>query len=164
MAHVKSIVYTPRNVEVRKPQDRYARVALERAQLVEFQGIEGDAKGGTGNRQLNIMRAETLAELAAEGFQAAPGQMGEQIVIEGLEPQALGEGARLKVGEAIIEIGIPRTGCARFEMIQGRPKQSVQGRLGVMARVLSGGAVVVGDAVEVLPNGASPSPNSSSSH
>jgi MOSC domain-containing protein YiiM len=164
MAHVQSIVYTPRNVEVRKPQDRYARVALERAHLVEFQGIEGDAKGGSGTRQLNIMRAETLAELVPEGFQTAPGQMGEQIVIEGLEPQALCEGARLRLGEAIIEVGIPRTGCARFEMIQGRPKQSVQGRLGVMARVLSGGAVAVGDAVEVLPNLASPSPNPSSSH
>jgi molybdopterin adenylyltransferase len=153
MPRVVSIVFTPRDVEVRKPQDRYARVAVERTPLVEFQGIAGDAKGGSGDRQLNIMRAETLAELAAEGFQTAPGAMGEQIVIAGLDPAVLVIGTRLKLGAAIIEVGIPRTGCARFEMIQGKPKQSAKGRLGVMARVVEGGEVAVGDAVEVMPLG-----------
>jgi len=153
MPRVTSIVFTPRDVEIRKPQDRYARVAVERTRLVEFQGIEGDAKGSSGDRQLNIMRAETLAELAAEGFQTAPGAMGEQIVIAGLDPAVLVIGTRLKLGAAIIEVGIPRTGCARFEMIQGKPKQSAKGRLGVMARVVEGGEVAVGDAVEVMPLG-----------
>ena len=55
MPRVTSIVFTPRDVEIRKPQDRYARVAVERTRLVEFQGIEGDAKGSSGDRQLNIM-------------------------------------------------------------------------------------------------------------
>ena len=96
MAHVHSIVFTPRNVEERKPQDRYARVAVERTRLVEFQGIEGDAKGGTTDRQLNIMLAETLAELASEGFQTAPGAMGEQLIIAGLDPSLLIEGGRLR--------------------------------------------------------------------
>ena len=58
MAHVVSIVYTPRDVEVRKPQDRYARVAADRARLVEFWGIEGDAKGTSTDRQLNVMLAD----------------------------------------------------------------------------------------------------------
>jgi MOSC domain-containing protein YiiM len=148
---VVSIVFTPRDLEVRKPQDRYARVAVERVPLVEFHGIEGDAKGGSGDRQLNIMRAETLAELASEGFQTAPGAMGEQLVIAGLDPAALVIGTHLKLGTAIIEVGIPRTGCARFEMIQGKPKQTAKGRLGVMARVIAGGELAVGDSVEVMP-------------
>ena len=141
---------TPRNVEVRKPQDRYARVAVERTRLVEFHGIDGDAKGGATDRQLNIMLAETLDELGAEGFKIEPGAMGEQIVVAGLDPASLANGAHLKLGAAIVEVGIPRTGCDRFEMIQGKPKQSAKGRLGVMARVVTGGEVAVGDAVEVL--------------
>jgi MOSC domain-containing protein YiiM len=149
VAQVVSIVYRPRNSG--RPQDRYAREPLERAQLIEFQGVAGDAKGGSGDRQLNIMLAESLAELAAEGFQTAPGAMGEQIVLSGLDPAALAPGTRLKLGSAVIEIGIPRTGCARFEMIQGKPRQSAKGRLGAMARVISSGEVAVGDAVEVLP-------------
>ena len=150
MAHVASIAYTPRGVE-RRPADRYARVPVERATLVEGKGIADDLKGSGGARQLNVMRAETLAELAAEGRQTGPGEMGEQLVLAGLDPAALTEGTRLQLGEsAVIEIGIPRTGCDRFESIQGTTKQSVAGRLGVLARVVVGGEVGVGDAVTVV--------------
>jgi MOSC domain-containing protein YiiM len=151
LAHVVSIVYRPNDSG--RPQDRYAREPVERARLVESQGIEGDHKGGSGDRQLNVMRAESLAELAAEGFRTGPGEMGEQIVAAGLPADALAAGARLKLGGAVIEIGIPRTGCARFETIQGKPRQAAKGRLGVMARVVTGGAVAVGDPVEVVRAG-----------
>jgi len=60
MPHVVSIVYKPADVES-KPADRYARVSVERAVLAPRQGIVGDEKGGTGGRQLNIMRAEFIA-------------------------------------------------------------------------------------------------------
>jgi MOSC domain-containing protein YiiM len=150
MAHVVSVAYTPRGVE-RRPTDRYARVAVERVTLVEQRGIEGDLKGSGGSRQLNVMRAETLAELAAEGRNTGPGEMGEQLVIAGLDPAAFAEGTRLQLGEsAVIEVGIPRTGCGRFEYIQGAAKQSVAGRLGVLARVVAGGEVAVGDDVTVV--------------
>ena len=153
MPHVASIAYTPRGVE-RRPTDRYARVPVETATLVEGKGITGDLKGSGGARQLNVMRAETLAELAAEGRQTGPGQMGEQLVLAGLDPAALAERTRLRLGEtAVIEIGIPRTGCGRFESIQGATKQSVAGRLGVLARVVVGGDVAVGDEVVVVIEG-----------
>jgi len=147
MPRVVSIAYTPRGVE-RRPTDHYARVPVERATLVEQRGIDGDLKaaGNGGSRQLNVMRAETLAELAAEGRKTAPGEMGEQLVVTGLDPAAFAEGTRLQLGaSAIIEVGIPRAGCGRFEYIQGAMKQSVAGRLGVMARVVVGGAIAVGD-------------------
>ena len=148
MGHVVSIVYRPKKSG--RPQDRYAREPAERVALREFQGIDGDRKGGIGDRQLNVMLAETVAELRAEGFKADPGELGEQIVIAGLDPAALTEGTRLKLGEAVIEVGIPRTGCARFEMIQGKPRQSAKGRLGALATVVTDGEVAVGDAVEVV--------------
>ena len=149
MAHVVSIVYRPKGTG--RPQDRYSREPVERVRVVEFQGIEGDMKGGSTDRQLNVMHAEVLAELGTEGFQVAPGQMGEQIVFAGVDPAALVAGARLRLGTAVIEVVEPRTGCARFEMIQGKPRGDAKGRLGVIARVVSGGQVAVGDAVEVLP-------------
>jgi MOSC domain-containing protein YiiM len=153
MAHIVSIAYTPRGVE-RRPTDHYARVPVERATLVEQKGIQEDVKGSGGARQLNVMRAETLAELAAEGRKTGPGEMGEQLVIAGLDPAALAEGTRLQLGEsAVIEAGIPRTGCNRFEYIQGTAKQSVAGRLGVLARVVAGGDVAVGDEVTVVMAG-----------
>jgi MOSC domain-containing protein YiiM len=150
MPQIVSITYTPRDVE-RKPADRYARVPLDRATLVEGKGIAGDLKAGGRVRQINVMRAETLAELTAVGRKTGPGEMGEQLVLAGLDPADFVEGTRLRLGaEAVIEIGEPRTGCARFEHIQGVARQSVAGRLGVLARVVVGGDVVVGDAVTVV--------------
>jgi MOSC domain-containing protein YiiM len=150
MARVVSIVYRPRDAETPRPQDHFTRVPLSRARLVELEGIEGDAKGGTGDRQLNIMLAESLEELRSDGFKTDPGALGEQIIIHGITADALTAGTKIKIGQAIIEIGIPRTGCVRFETIQGKPRQAAAGRLGVMARVVTGGEISVGDSVTLL--------------
>ncbi|HEV3143243.1 MAG TPA: hypothetical protein VGZ47_05090, partial [Gemmataceae bacterium] len=85
MPHIVSIVYKPANVE-QKPANHYARVTLERAQLLAGHGIAGDRKGGTNGRHVNIMLAEVVDELSQNGFQTAPGELGEQIVLAGLEP------------------------------------------------------------------------------
>jgi MOSC domain-containing protein YiiM len=51
--------------------------------------------------------------------------------------------------EAVIEVTKTRTGCNRFEAAQGKTVEGV-GALGVMARVIAGGAIAVGDGVTVL--------------
>jgi MOSC domain-containing protein YiiM len=145
--HIVSIAYTPADIE-RKPPDWYGRVAIDRAVLLEGHGIEGDLKGGRGKRQLNVMRAEALAELSAQGRKVGPGEMGEQLVLAGVDPASLTPGSRLRLGAtAVIEVTTPRTGCDRFEHIQGTSKESVEGKLGVMARVVTGGEIRVGDPV-----------------
>ena len=150
MAHLVSIVYSPHGVEAR-PADHYARVSLERITLIEGKGIAGDRKGGSGKRQLNVMCANVIAELGAEGFKTAPGEMGEQLVIDGIEPSALMMGTRLRIGDtAVIEMNIPRTGCVRFERIQGKLKSQAAGRLGVLATVLIGGEIAIGDEVRLI--------------
>lgn len=151
MGRVVSIVYRPRDAG--RPQDHYARVPADRVTLAESKGIVGDRKGGAVDRQLNVMVAETVAELRAKGFKAGPGELGEQIVVAGLPADALAAGSRLRLGAAVVEVGIPRTGCARFEMIQGKSRQEAKGRLGVLARVVSGGEVAVGDPVEPCVTG-----------
>lgn len=148
MAHIVSIVYRPKGTK--RPQDRYERVPADRVRLVAKWGIEGDMKGSKTKRQLNVMHAEQLAELGTEGFKAGPGELGEQIVVAGVDPAAMVAGVRLKLRDAVIEVVEPRTGCARFELIHGRSRRDVKGRLGVIAIVVSGGEVAVGDTVEVL--------------
>ncbi|HVK18031.1 MAG TPA: MOSC domain-containing protein [Fimbriiglobus sp.] len=149
MSHVVSICHTPAGVE-RRPADHYARVVVSEAVLVEGHGIEGDAKGGSDKRQLNVMTAETMAQLRAEGFLTGPGELGEQLVVAGVDETALTPGTRLALGEmAVIEVTLPRTGCDRFEHIQGKPKLSAKGRLGVLARVVASGVVRTGDAVRL---------------
>ncbi len=149
MTQIASIVYRP--IGQPNPKDDYLRLDLDDATLIAGYGIEGDAKGGHPDRQLNVMSYETLTILRGQGFYTEPGQMGEQIVIHQLDVDALPAGAKVQLGkEAIIEIVKPRTGCDKFELVQKRSRDRVQGCMGQMARVIVGGKIGVGDPVRVL--------------
>ncbi len=149
MGHLAHIVYKP--LDTTSAGDGYLRVPLETAKLVAGHGIEGDAKGGANSRHVNIMSANALAGLADEGFLTQPGQMGEQLIVDGLDVNALPVGSRLRIGEeAVIELTEPRTGCAVFEKHQEKQRQDAAGRLGMMASVVLGGAISVGDGVCVV--------------
>jgi MOSC domain-containing protein YiiM len=152
MPHIVSIAYTPTEIE-RRPDDRYARMPLERAKLAPRHGIEGDAKASRGKRQLNVMLAEDVAQLRAEGFHAVPGELGEQLVIAGLARDAAVPGARVRLGDsAVIELVDLRTPCGRFARVQGRPATEAVGRIGFMARVLVGGEIAVGSPAAIVAN------------
>jgi len=148
MITVTSIVYKPEGT-VSDPGDHYLRIPLKSANLVTGYGIEGDRKGGNPKRNLNIMSYETLEALREEGFGTLPGQMGEQIVIQGLDVGKLALGDRLQIGDtAIVEVINHRTGCQRFEHIQDKSPQQAAGRMGIMAKVVTGGRIAVGDSVK----------------
>ncbi len=150
MGKIVSIVHKPAGIDPRPP-DRYARVPLEVATVEAGRGIVADCKGGNSVRQLNIMSLETLEQLRAAGFRTAPGEMGEQIVVSGMPIDRLAPGTRLRLGDGVIIEAIqPRTGCARLRHIQGCTSADVAGRLGIMARVLTGGTIRIGEAVELV--------------
>ena len=147
MGSVVSIVYKPEHLPSRPPE-HYTREPLTEATLIAGHGIEGDRKGGTGERHVNVMAAETLEQMRAEGFKTGPGEMGEQLVVRGIDVAALKPGDRLRLGtEVVLETVKPRTGCLRFTQIQGRPLTETKGRLGMMMTVVAGGVVRVGDPV-----------------
>ncbi len=150
MTQIASIVYTP--IGQQEPENDYLRVDLDDANLIAGHGLEGDSHAGHNpDRQLNIMSYETLTNLRVQGFYTEPGQMGEQIVIHQLDVDNLPAGARVQLGkDAIIEVVKPRTGCEKFERIQKKSRQLVQGQMGVMARVITSGKISVGDPVRVL--------------
>lgn len=151
MAHVVSIAYKPGNLE-RRPTDHFTRVPIENAKLAAGHGIVGDTKARPDSRQLNVMLAETVEQLRAEGFRTAPGELGEQLVIAGLETENIAPGVRLRIGtDVVIELVYHRIPCSRFENIQRRPKSLVSKRIGFMARVLVGGAIAVGSPVSIEP-------------
>jgi SAM-dependent methyltransferase len=147
IAKIVSLVHTPADIDPRPP-DHYARIPLQTATLEAGRGIVTDRKGSRSERQLNIMVLETLEQLRAEGYRTAPGEMGEQIVVSGIAIDWLTAGTQLRLGrEVVIEVLKPRTGCDRLRHIQGCTPAEVAGRLGVMARVLVGGTIQVGDPV-----------------
>ena len=148
MISVVSIVYKPES-DVSDPENHYLRISLNTAKLVAGYGIQGDRKGGNPKRNLNIMSFETLESLHKEGFSTLPGQMGEQLVVQGIDVGTLVEGDQLQIGDhAYVEVVSHRTGCQRFEHIQGKSPQQAVGRMGIMAKVVTGGIIAVGDPVK----------------
>ena len=127
------------------------RLPLESADLVAGHGIRGDRKAGHHpDRQLNLLSTGWLAMAAAKGYRAAPGQFGEQLILDGIDLVTLPPGTRLQLGDAaVLEIVKGRTGCTRLEAAQGRTIAGL-GPIGVLARVITGGPIRVGDPVAVL--------------
>lgn len=151
MGRLSSIVYKPDGAA--KAESAYTRIALEEAQLIAGYGIEGDTKGGRPERALNIMSAETLQALGGEGFQILPGQMGEQLIVAGVEVDTLSVGTQIQIGAtACVELTLPRTGCNKFEAYQEKSPQLAAARMGMMANVVTGGPIRVGDTVTVREN------------
>lgn len=154
MSRIHSIVYQPKDKD-RKRGERpvdYLRVPLEAATLIAGHGIEGDDKAGRNpRRQLNLLSFEWLRERKKEGYKTKPGSFGEQLIIKGLAVENLQRGDRLQLGEeACIEITFPRTGCERLEAAQGQSNKLLCGHIGMLAKVLTGGTIRVGDSVKLL--------------
>jgi MOSC domain-containing protein YiiM len=151
MASIYSIVYQPKDQAYGERLDYYIRVPVAQANLIAGRGIEGDRKAGRHPaRQLNLLSREWLVALQPKGYKTEPGHFGEQIIIAGLAVESLEPGVRLQLGyEACIEITKPRTGCDRLELAQGKAVKEL-GPLGVLAKVIIGGLIKVGDPVLVL--------------
>jgi MOSC domain-containing protein YiiM len=151
MPTIFSIVHHPLDRQYENRDGDYIRVPLQEAQLLEGHGIDGDQKAGHHpDRQLNLLSKEWLEAVHPKGYHTEPGQFGEQIILEGVAVEALEPGARLQLGRAaVIEITKLRTGCERLEAAQGQSIRGL-GPLGALARVISGGAIRVGDGVLVL--------------
>lgn len=152
MSRIHSIVYQPKGRRRGERSSEYLRLPLEEATLIAGHGLEGDAKAGRSpRRQLNLLSFEWLRERKREGYKTKPGSFGEQLIIKGLAVENLKRGDRLQLGaEASIEITFPRTGCERLEAAQGKSSELLRGHIGVLAKVLTGGTIRVGDSVKLL--------------
>jgi MOSC domain-containing protein YiiM len=115
-------------------------------------------------RQVHLIPAELLAELADAGFDVAPGQLGENISTRGIDLLGLPRGTRLHLGpRAVIEVTGLRNPCAQIDrfragllarLLYRDDSRQVVRRAGVMAVVLVGGDVGRGDGIRVeLPSG-----------
>jgi MOSC domain-containing protein YiiM len=148
--------------------------------LVAGMGVEGDAHFGAtvrhrsrvaadptqpNLRQVHLIQAELLEELAAEGFRVGPGDLGENITAAGVDLLSLPVGSVLRIGEALLGVTGLRNPCRQIEhfekgLLKRVTDSSGHGRhrAGVMAVVLHGGQVAVGDTVDCSPPPGPPIP------
>jgi MOSC domain-containing protein YiiM len=131
-------------------QKQFRKVPRNEAQLVTDFGLEGDRHAGRPERQVSILNAETVSELAQRGMPVQPGVLGENMTVEGLPVMQLHTGARLRVGEAELEITGDRPACREMLEIHAEALKAMVGRAGKMARVVRGGTVRPGDPIELV--------------
>lgn len=107
-------------------------------------GIEGDVNARAGSlRQVLLMDEETLAQFGLEA-----GRIRENITTRGIALKSLERGARLRVGGALFEITIPCAPCEFLDDIRPGLREKMEGQRGMLARVIEGGEIKIGDAVE----------------
>lgn len=131
---------------------KFNRVPVNSVELITGHGIKGDRKAGRNpKRQINIMSMNTVQLLHEIGFQTSPGQLGEQLVVDGVDVMSLPVGTHIQIGKsAVIELTMVRTGCEWLEMIHGQSKDDTINRLGMLAKVVQSGTIRVGDTITML--------------
>jgi MOSC domain-containing protein YiiM len=120
--------------------------AQERVRAIESHGLEGCAHARPGTkREVLFASAEHLHALGLEY-----GRIRENFTIEGADVHEWPVGQRLRIGEAEFEITMVCDPCSRMEEIRPGLMTELDGRRGMLARVLATGEVAAGDQVELL--------------
>jgi len=88
--------------------------------------------------------------MRAKGLKVHPGSFAENITTEGLELYTLPVGTRMRLGTALAEVTQIGKVCHDHCAIYRLAGDCVMPREGIFVRVLQGGLVRPGDAVEVL--------------
>lgn len=114
-------------------------------------GQRGEAELST--RQATLIQQEHLPLIAAFARSGPldPVDLRRNLVVSGINLLSL-KNARLRVGDALIQLVGPCAPCSRMEEVIGPGGYAaMRGHGGMTARILEGGAIRVGDAVSVAP-------------
>lgn len=124
---------------------------VDSAVAVTGVGLTGDRyTGGSGKRGVTLIQAEHLPAIAALSGHARvdPAVLRRNLVVSGIPVIAL-KGRRFRVGTALLEGTSPCDPCSKMEETLGPGGYNAMRAMGgLCARVIEGGVVRLGDAVE----------------
>jgi len=127
------------------PGQRQPMRPLAEADL-QLGGIPGDSHFAPESaRQLLLIEAETLSR-----FGLAPGGVKDNVTVEGIGLMGLAAGTRIGLGTAEVEITKECEPCSRMDESRSGLRLELEGRRGMMAKVVRPGKVRPGDPVQVL--------------
>jgi len=129
----------------RSPKRREAMEPLESARVFENEGVEGCAHRRGGKRNVLFVAVEDLEALGVE-----PGAVKENFTVRGAEVMKWPLGQRLAIGDAEFEVSMICDPCELIEKIRPGLRAEIDGRRGMLARVLKSGQVAVGDTITLL--------------
>lgn len=151
----------------------FSKQCVSEVRILAGLGVEGDAHLGVtvkhrsraaadpsqpNLRQVHLIHAELFDELAGQGFQIKPADLGENITTRGIDLLSLPHGTRLRIGaEVVLKITGLRNPCGQIEEFQSGLLAAVLGRgaqgqlirkSGVMSVALAGGVIRPGDSIQ----------------
>jgi MOSC domain-containing protein YiiM len=127
----------------RAPKRHALGEELATARAVENSGLAGCAHARPGGkRQVLLVEVETLGN-----WNVVPGIIHENITTQGLDVHGLQVGQRLRMGSVVLEVSAFCEPCEPMDAIRPGLQQELQGRRGMLCRVLSGGTLQRGDAI-----------------
>lgn len=124
---------------------------MERGNLIKDFGLEGDAHGGKGHRQVSLLAKESIDKMKALGIEGlCTGKFAENITTEGIALHTLEVGTRLKAGKAVLGISQVGKECHLDCEILRQIGKCVLTTEGIFARVIESGTIKPGDKIEVI--------------
>ncbi len=128
------------------------KAAVPRGTLVPGHGLKGDAHAGTWHRQVSLLDGADVDGMRAKGLDLEHGAFGENLVVRGMDLEALRLGQRISVGQrAVLQITQRGKECHTRCAIYFKAGDCIMPRLGLFARVRRGGEIAPGDAVALDP-------------
>lgn len=136
-----------------------SKSAVEAA-FLRFDNFDGDGQGnlryhGGRDRSVCVYIAEHYAWWkSAHGYEMQYGGFCENLTVEGVREDAVCIGDVFRVGQAVVQVSLPRDPCRTLDRLTGIPDLWIRardsGKLGFHMRTLEEGLVSTGDAFELI--------------
>ena len=118
----------------------------DRALAVEGHGLEGCAHARPQTkRQVLFASADHLEAVGVD-----PGAIRENFTVAGADGHRWPVGQRVEVGEAAFEITMECEPCERMDQLRPGLREELEGRRGMLARVVRTGTVSAGDEIRLV--------------
>jgi MOSC domain-containing protein YiiM len=117
----------------------------ERVRAVASRGIEGCAHANPPRREVLLVSKEHLDAVGVE-----PGAIRENVTVDGVDVHSWSPGQRVHVGDAVLEITMVCDPCHRMDELRAGLRSQLDGRRGMLAHVVDGGEIAVGDDVVLV--------------
>ena len=127
-----------------------AKIPVEKIEVIENYGFKNDAHAGSWHRQVSLLSYETREAFKQMGSTVEDGSFGENLLISGIDFNAIEIGTCLKIGDVILEITQLGKSCHNHCAIYHQVGKCIMPTNGLFSRVLKGGTIQLNDSVEVL--------------
>jgi MOSC domain-containing protein YiiM len=133
------------------PEKGMRKKNIDEGLLIKEYGLKDDAHSGPWHRQVSLLANESVNKMRAKGLDVGPGDFAENLTTEGIDLVNLPIGTKIKIGtESVGEVTQIGKECHAHCAIYYQAGDCVMPREGIFVRILEGGPVKVGDAIDVM--------------